>query len=671
MEQVKQKVKQLKDVLAKWNAEYYEQDAPTVTDAEYDEAMQALLTIEKEHPELLTADSPTQRVGGAALESFTKVTHTTPMLSLSNAFHEGDLSDWDRRVRDVVGDEVSYVCELKIDGLAINLSYENGTFMQGATRGDGTTGEDITKNLRTIESIPLTLSENISVQIRGEAYMSKTAFERANEERTANGEEPFANPRNAAAGSLRQLDPEIVRKRRLSLFAYGVVGSEALGLKTHDEALHFTEKLGLSVNPLREVVSSVSEMMTYIEKMSSKRANLPYEIDGIVIKVNDYAQQAALGFTAKSPRWAIAYKFPAEEVTTTLEEIELSVGRTGVVTPTAILSPVRVAGTIVRRASLHNFDYITEKDIRLGDVVVLKKAGDIIPEVVRVVLNERGDSVESYPIPTQCPACESVLQRADEEVALRCCNPLCPAQIREKFAHFVSRGAMNIDGLGERVVAQLFDQGLIATVADLYTLEYDQLLALERFGEKSAQNLIQSIAQSKENSLERLLFGLGIRLVGAKAARTLAEHFGSMENLQTATIEELTSIHEIGTKMAESLVAYFQEPHVPQLLADLQAAGVNMEYKGREIVVNTVAGESSHFAGQQVVLTGKLAQFKRSEAKAKIEALGGTVQSSVTKTTTIVVAGADAGSKIKAAEKNGIPIWTEEMLVNEIEKFGV
>ncbi|MGL4819023.1 MAG: NAD-dependent DNA ligase LigA, partial [Bacilli bacterium] len=517
MEQVKKEMERLKALLQQWNKEYYEQDAPTVSDAQYDETMQKLIKLETEHPNLLTATSPTQRVGGTPLDAFQKVTHRTPMLSLSNAFHEGDLNDWDRRVREVVGDEVQYVCELKIDGLAINLSYEDGVFVQGATRGDGTTGEDITSNLRTVEDIPLQLSEPLSVQIRGEAYMSKGAFQRANEERQNKGEEQFANPRNAAAGSLRQLDPEIVRKRRLSLFAYGVVGSESLGFTRHSEALDYTERLGLQVNPHKRVVSSVTEMMQYIEEMHKKRLDLPYEIDGIVIKVDAYAQQNELGFTAKSPRWAIAYKFPAEEVTTTLEEIELSVGRTGVVTPTAILTPVRVAGTIVRRASLHNFDYIAEKDIRIADEVVLKKAGDIIPEVVRVVLEKRKEESVPYEIPTQCPACETKLERVADEVALRCLNPLCPAQTREKFAHFVSRGAMNIDGLGERVVAQLFDQGLIQTVADLYTLDYEQLIALDRFGEKSVHNLLHSIAHSKENSLERLLFGLGIRLVGAKA----------------------------------------------------------------------------------------------------------------------------------------------------------
>lgn len=660
---VEKQIAELREQIEKHNYAYYVLDQPSISDAEYDELMRKLMELEEQYPQYKTPDSPSQRVGGAPLEAFKKVTHRVPMLSLSNAFNEGDLRDFDRRVRQEVGD-VRYVCELKIDGLAVSLRYEDGYFVQGATRGDGTTGEDITENLKTIRSLPLRLSKKVTIEVRGEAYMPRKSFEKLNEQRKMNGEELFANPRNAAAGSLRQLDPKVAAARQLDVFIYSVVNSEELGLVSHSESLRYLDELGFKTNPARQVCETIDDVLAYIEQWHEQRASLPYDIDGIVIKVDAFAQQKQLGATAKSPRWAIAYKFPAEEVVTQLVDIELSVGRTGVVTPTAILQPVRVAGTIVQRASLHNEDYIREKDIRLGDYVVIKKAGDIIPEVVRSLPERRTGKEEPFDMPTHCPACASELVRLDDEVALRCVNPQCPAQIREGLIHFVSRQAMNIDGLGEKVIAQLFEHGLVRSVADLYTLTKDQLVALERMGEKSATNLLQAIEASKQNSLERLLFGLGIRHVGAKAAKTLAEHFETMERLQQATKEELTAIHEIGEKMADSIVTYFSKEEVKQLLERLRAYGVNMTYKGAKQTVDI----SSTFAGKTFVLTGTLQSMSRSEAKETIEALGGKVTGSVSKKTDVVVVGEDAGSKLEKARQLGITIWDEARFLQEIQQ---
>ncbi|MBW7651999.1 NAD-dependent DNA ligase LigA [Anoxybacillus sp. ST4] len=660
---VEKQMAQLRQQIEKYNYEYYVLDKPSISDAEYDELMRRLIELEEQYPQYKTPDSPSQRVGGAPLESFAKVTHRVPMLSLSNAFNEGDLRDFDRRVRQEVGD-VRYVCELKIDGLAVSLRYENGYFVQGATRGDGTTGEDITENVKTIRSLPLRLRERVTIEVRGEAYMPRQSFEKLNEQRKRNGEELFANPRNAAAGSLRQLDPKIVASRQLDIFVYGVVHAEELGLTSHSEALRYLDELGFKTNCARQVCETIDDVLSYIERWHAEREKLPYDIDGIVIKVDSFAQQKQLGATAKSPRWAIAYKFPAEEVVTQLVHIELSVGRTGVVTPTAILQPVRVAGTIVQRASLHNADYIREKDIRLGDYVVIKKAGDIIPEVVRSLPERRTGQEKPFDMPTHCPACASELVRLDDEVALRCVNPQCPAQIREGLIHFVSRQAMNIDGLGEKVIAQLFEHGLVRSVADLYKLTKEQLVALERMGEKSATNLLHAIEASKQNSLERLLFGLGIRHVGAKAAKTLAEHFETIERLQQATKEELTSIHEIGDKMADSIVTYFSKEEVKQLLDSLRSHGVNMVYKGAK----RSADVNAAFAGKTFVLTGTLQSMSRAEAKEKIEALGGKVTGSVSKKTDVVVAGEDAGSKLEKANQLGITVWDEARFFQEIQQ---
>jgi DNA ligase (NAD+) len=660
------RVKELHELLNQYSYEYYVLDQPSVPDAEYDRLMQELIELEKAFPELRTPDSPTQRVGGQPLEAFQKVRHEIPMLSLANAFGEEDLRDFDRRVREALKEEYSYVCELKIDGLAVSLSYENGLFVQGSTRGNGVIGEDITMNLRTIRSIPLRLKEPVSIEVRGEAFMPKKSFERLNRERKEQGEMLFANPRNAAAGSLRQLDPRIAASRNLDIFLYGIGNIGNANIQSHSEGLDYLDKLGFKTNKERRKCKGIKEVLEYIKEYTEKRPTLPYEIDGIVIKVDSLAQQEKLGNTAKSPRWAIAYKFPAEEVVTKLLDIELSVGRTGVVTPTAVLEPVRVAGTTVHRASLHNEDYIREKNIKIGDDVVVKKAGDIIPEVVRPIIERRNGEEREFHMPNRCPECGSELVRLEGEVALRCINPKCPAQIREGLIHFVSRNAMNIEGLGEKVIAQLYREKLVDDVADIYKLTKEKLLSLERMGEKSVSNLLKAIENSKDNSLERLLFGLGIRYVGAKAAKTLAIHFETLDRLMAADVEELTAIPEVGEKMADSIVTYFHKPEVLELIHELKQAGVNMKYTGPKPV--SIEQSSSYFAGKTIVLTGKLETMTRNEAKEKIEALGGKVSGSVSKKTDLVIAGEDAGSKLAKAREFNIEIWDEEKLLEELNK---
>lgn len=656
--EAEQRIQELRDLLNEYNYQYYVLDSPTVPDSEYDRLMQELMKLEEQFPELITPNSPTQRVGGEPLDAFEKVEHAVPMLSLSNAFNEQDLRDFDRRVRERIGSNVAYVCELKIDGLAVALTYENGEFVQGATRGDGAIGEDITNNLKTIRSIPLTLKKRVNLEVRGEVFMPKRSFLQLNEMREKQGEPLFANPRNAAAGSLRQLDPKIAASRNLDIFVYGIGVMEGIEVDSHSESLEVLRTLGFKVNPEWKRCNSIDEVIQFLEGWFEKRPTLPYEIDGIVIKVDSLYQQEQLGATAKSPRWAIAYKFPAEEVATKLIDIELSVGRTGVVTPTAILEPVTVAGTTVRRASLHNEDLIKEKDIRIGDTVIVHKAGDIIPEVTQVIFDRRTGEEKPFHMPAHCPACGSDLVRLDDEVALRCLNPKCPAQIVEGIIHFASRDAMNIEGLGEKVVKQLYDEGLIKDVADLYKLKKEELVQLERMGEKSSDNLLRAIERSKENSLERLLFGLGIRFVGAKAAKTLAETCLTLDNLMTKTREELQQIDEIGEKMADSIVRYFEKEEVQELIAELRELGVNMAYKG--VKRDKSEHIDSIFAGKTVVLTGKLASFTRSEAKAEIEARGGKVTGSVSKNTDIVIAGEDAGSKLEKAQQLGVKIMDEE-----------
>ncbi|WP_341284766.1 NAD-dependent DNA ligase LigA [Priestia megaterium] len=665
-ETAKSRVQELRDLLNQYGYEYYVLDQPSVPDAEYDKLMNELIEIEESFPELKTADSPTQRIGGQVLDAFEKLQHQTSMLSLGNAFNEEDLRDFDRRVRQAVGDEFSYVCELKIDGLAVSLRYEDGYLVLGATRGDGTTGENITENLKTIRSIPLRIKEPLSMEVRGEAFMPRKSFEALNEAKMERDEVPFANPRNAAAGSLRQLDPKIAAKRNLDIFVYAMTDTGELEIDSHSESLNLLDELGFKTNRERQTCETIDDVIAYIESWQTQRPELSYDIDGIVVKVDSFDQQAELGTTAKSPRWAIAYKFPAEEVVTKLVNIELTVGRTGVITPTAILEPVQVAGTTVQRASLHNEDLIREKDIRIGDYVVVKKAGDIIPEVVNVIEEKRTGEEQEFTMPTHCPECESELVRLEGEVALRCINPSCPAQIREGLIHFVSRNAMNIDGLGEKVISQLFREQLIKDVADIYTLTKQQLIELERMGEKSADNLIAAIEASKKNSLERLLFGLGIRHVGAKAAKTLAQHFETIDKLTKATYDELVAINEIGAKMADAIVAYFTQEEVQELIHELKEYGVNLTYKGPKLV--SVENVDSVFAGKTVVLTGKLEQLSRNEAKAQIEALGGKVTGSVSKKTDLVVAGEEAGSKLTKANELEIEVWDEARLLTELNK---
>jgi DNA ligase (NAD+) len=665
--QAEKRIEELRKLLEEYGHHYYVLDKPLVSDAEYDNLMQELLKLEGEYPEFFSEDSPSVRVGGEPLPFFEKVEHRIPMLSLGNAFSDSDLLDFDRRVKQLVGDDITYSCELKIDGLAVSLTYENGKFVRGATRGDGTVGEDITANLKTIPAIPLRLSEPVTIEVRGEAYMPKGSFEALNELKERAGEEKFANPRNAAAGSLRQLNPKLAAKRNLSIFVYAIGSLEDREIESHMKGLEYLQELGFRVNQESKHCANIEEVIAYTEEWVEKRADLPYDIDGIVIKVDKLNQQKELGFTAKSPRWATAFKFPAEEVVTKLEDIELSIGRTGVVTPTALLTPVTVAGTTVKRASLHNEDLIREKDLKLGDSVVIKKAGDIIPEVVNVLAELRDGSERDFHMPTHCPACESELVRLEGEVALRCINPQCPAQIREGLIHFVSRNAMNIDGLGEKVISQLFEHDLVRNVADIYKLNRDELLQLERMGEKSVDNLLEAIEKTKDNSLERLLFGLGIRFVGAKAAKTLAMEFETVHKIVEATEEELVAVNEIGEKMAASIRRYFSTQEVLELINELESLGVNMNYKGLKAPSESEVSDSP-FVGKTVVLTGKLEQLTRGEAKEKIEALGGKVTGSVSKKTDLVIAGEDAGSKRTKAEELNIEIWDEEKLIEAVNK---
>ncbi|WP_176560367.1 NAD-dependent DNA ligase LigA [Brevibacillus dissolubilis] len=664
--QAEAKIKELRETIEKHNRLYHVEDNPQITDQEYDQLVRDLKSLEERFPELITPDSPTQRVGGEPLPFFVKVEHKTPMLSLGNAFGADDLRDFDRRVRQGLGNQtVRYVCELKIDGLAVSLRYENGLFVRGATRGDGSVGEDITQNLKTIRTIPLRLARPVTIEVRGEAYMSKQAFEKLNKERAEKGEALFANPRNSAAGSLRQLDPKIAASRQLDIFVYGIGEVEGERIESHSEGLNTLEELGFAVNKERRVFDDIEELISFVETWTEKRPTLPYEIDGMVIKVDSYAQQQELGFTAKSPRWATAYKFPAEEAVTQLIDIELSVGRTGVVTPTAILNPVSLAGTTVKRASLHNEDIIREKGLMIGDHVVVKKAGDIIPEIVNVLPERRTGEERPFEMPTECPDCGSELVRLEDEVALRCLNTDCPAIIREGLAHFVSRTAMNIEGLGEKVVAQLFAEGFIKSVADLYYLHdrREDLLKLERMGEKSVDNMLASIEASKDNSVERLIFGLGIRLVGAKAAKVLAEEFGHLDKIMEATEEQLIQIDEIGPKMADSIVAYFQLEQVKDLIEHFRQAGVNFEYKGLRVE----AGADLPLSGKVAVVTGTLASMSRGEAEEKLTLLGAKVTGSVSKKTDLLVAGEKAGSKLEKAEKLGIKIMDEEAFLKLLE----
>ncbi len=661
---IQQRIEQLKEQLNRWSHEYYVEDKPTATDAEYDKVYHELLALEKEHPEFVTADSPTQRVGGEVLEQFQKVTHTNPMLSLSNAFSKEDLEEFDARLRKLTNRAIEYVCELKIDGLSIALTYQNGQLQLGATRGDGTTGEDVTGNVRTIKSVPLSLKEPWNIEVRGECYMPKKSFVALNESREEEGLEVFANPRNAAAGSLRQLDPKIAAKRNLSVFLYSSPSVEELDVSTQEELLEKMAEIGFVTNPERLKCQTIDEVWNYIETIGAKRQELPYEIDGMVIKVNDFATQEEIGYTVKAPRWAIAYKFPAEEAQTVVRDVEWTVGRTGVVTPTAVMDPVQLAGTTVRRASLHNIDLMKERDIRLEDTVVIHKAGDIIPEVTRVIFEKRPATSQPYEFPTTCPVCHEKLEHLEDEVAIRCLNPKCPAQLTEGMSHFVSRNAMNMSGIGPSIIKQLFEEGLVLDVADLYKLTLAQLLALDKIQQKSAENILEAIEKSKANSLERLLTGLGIRHVGTKAAKELAQHFENMKALQEASIEQLLEIDGLGDIIAYSVKTYFEQSSVQELIQELQDCGVNMSYLGKTKADSEASGYI--LSGKTVVLTGTLEQLTRQDAKEKLESLGAKVTGSVSKKTDVVIAGHSAGSKLDKANELGIEVWSEQQFLDSI-----
>lgn len=646
------RMNELVALLNRYATEYYTSDNPSVSDSEYDRLYRELVELETAYPDQVLADSPTHRVGGKVLDGFEKYSHQYPLYSLQDAFSREELDAFDARVRKEVV-HPTYICELKIDGLSISLTYEKGILVAGATRGDGSIGENITENLKRVKDIPLTLPEELDITVRGECYMPRASFDQVNQARQENGEPEFANPRNAAAGTLRQLDTAVVAKRNLATFLYQEASPSTRD--SQEKVLKHLEQLGFVVNSKRILAENIDEIWDFIQEVGQERDNLPYDIDGVVIKVNDLASQEELGFTVKAPKWAVAYKFPAEEKEAQLLSVDWTVGRTGVVTPTANLTPVQLAGTTVSRATLHNVDYIAEKDIRKDDTVIVYKAGDIIPAVLRVVESKR-ISEEKLDIPTSCPSCDSDLLHFEDEVALRCINPRCPAQIMEGLIHFASRDAMNITGLGPSIVEKLFAANLVKDVADIYRLKEEDFLLLEGVKEKSASKLYQAIQASKENSAEKLLFGLGIRHVGSKASQLLLQHFHSIENLAQADPEEVASIESLGGVIANSLQTYFATEGSEILLRELKETGVNLDYKGQTVVADAA------LSGLTVVLTGKLERLKRSEAKSKLESLGAKVTGSVSKKTDLVVAGADAGSKLQKAQELGIEVRDEAWL---------
>ena len=646
------RMNELVALLNRYATEYYTSDNPSVSDSEYDRLYRELVELEAAYPDQVLADSPTHRVGGKVLDGFEKYSHQYPLYSLQDAFSREELEAFDARVRKEVA-HPTYICELKIDGLSISLTYEKGILLAGATRGDGSVGENITENLKRVKDIPLTLPEELDITVRGECYMPRSSFDQVNQARQENGEPEFANPRNAAAGTLRQLDTAVVAKRNLATFLYQEASPSTRD--SQEKVLKHLEQLGFVVNPKRILAENIDEIWDFIQEVEQERENLPYDIDGVVIKVNDLASQEELGFTVKAPKWAVAYKFPAEEKEAQLLSVDWTVGRTGVVTPTANLTPVQLAGTTVSRATLHNVDYIAEKDIRKDDTVIVYKAGDIIPAVLRVVESKRL-SEEKLDIPSHCPSCDSHLLHFEDEVALRCINPRCPAQIMEGLIHFASRDTMNITGLGPSIVEKLFAANLVKDVADIYRLKEEDFLLLEGVKEKSASKLYQAIQASKENSAEKLLFGLGIRHVGSKASQLLLQHFHSIENLAQADSDEVASIESLGSVIAKSLQTYFATEGSEILLKELKEAGVNLDYKGQTVVADAA------LSGLTVVLTGKLERLKRSEAKNKLESLGAKVTGSVSKKTDLVVAGADAGSKLQKAQELGIEVRDEAWL---------
>ena len=656
------RIKELKDILNKSGYEYYVLDNPTMSDFEYDRLMQELIKLEGEFPEFATADSPTQRVGGEVADGFAEVVHTVQMQSLADVFSKDELYEFDSRVRAALGDEsVEYVTEMKIDGLSVSLEYENGLFTRGSTRGNGFVGEDITQNLKTIPGIPLKLNEPLPfIEVRGEVYMPEKSFLRLNEQREASGEPVFANPRNAAAGSLRQLDSRIAAERKLDIFVFNLQRIEGKELSSHSQSIEYLASLGFKVIPERDVYTNIDDAYKEVLRIGESRGELAFDIDGAVVKVNSFAQREFLGSTSKTPKWAAAYKFPAEQKQTELLDIILQVGRTGAVTPNAVLEPVRIAGSTVSRATLHNIDNIKDKDIRIGDTVIIEKAGDIIPAVVGVVKEKRPANSAPFEMPKVCPICGEPLVREEGEAAVRCINPNCSAQQLRAVIHFVSKAAMNIDGLGASIVEQLLDKKLINDCSDIYYLNFDNVISLDGFAEKSANNLIAAISESKKSGLDRVLFGLGIRMIGSRAAQILAAHFGNIDPLMSASVDDLSSISEIGTKMAQSIVEYFKQDKSLYIIERLRAAGVDLTY--------TSTQKGNNFDGKIFVLTGTLPTLKRNDAKKLIESYGGKVSGSVSKNTDFVVAGEEAGSKLDKALSLGIKVLSEaeltEMLKN-------
>ena len=656
---IEARMDELIKLIDKANYEYYTLDKPTITDQEYDRYMGQLQPLEEKYPELKRDNSPTTRVGGQVIDEFKKVTHEIPMLSLGNVFNEDEIMAFDERVKKVVPNP-KYVAELKIDGLSVSLVYEKGKLVRAATRGDGVTGEDITHNARTIKSIPLTIKQPIDIEVRGEIYMSKASFKRLNE----NGEN-FANPRNAAAGSVRQLDSKVAASRNLDCFIYHLPDPEDYNIYTHFDALKFMKELGFVTNPNNKKINDIKELLSYIDNWTEKRSTLPYEIDGIVIKVNDISDQQKLGFTARTPKWATAYKFPAEEVLTKVKDIIFTVGRTGQVTPSADLEPVRVMGSVISRATLHNEDYVVSKDIRVGDIVSIKKAGDVIPEVVKVITGRRDGTEQKFQMIDKCPICHEPLTRKEEEAAYYCTNEHCPAKKQEKLIHFTSRHAMNIEGFGDRIIEDFYNLGYLKDYDDFYNLKdhQEELRELEGFGSKSINNLLTQIENSKHNSLERLLFALSIRHVGTKTANILAKNFGNLDKLMNASFEDISNIRDIGPIIAKSVVNYFNKPENQELIKRLKNHHLNIVYL-KETTSNVTG-----FTDKTFVLTGSLERFTRDEAKEKIEALGGIVTSSVSKKTDVVIAGIEAGSKLQKAKDLGITVWNENTFINELSKY--
>lgn len=660
---IKKRVEELTNILNDANYKYYVLDEPTITDQEYDKYLRELEELEQTYKEFARDDSPTKRVGGEVLDSFKKVTHKIPMMSLSDVFSESEVVNFDERIKKE-GIRPQYVCELKIDGLSVSLLYEHGKLVRAATRGDGVVGEDITHNVKTIKSVPLTLNEDIDIEVRGEIYMSKKSLEKVNLERIKNGEKPLQNARNGAAGSIRQLDSKVAAKRGLDVWIYHLPNPLDYGIHTHYEALEFMKKLGFKTNPNNRLVNNINEVLEFISEKNAERKSLPYDIDGIVIKVNNIDQQQELGFTAKYPKWATAYKFPAEEVLTRLNDIIFTVGRTGQITPNAVLDPVIVMGSTIARATLHNENYIKEKDLRIGDIVSIRKAGDVIPEVVEVKKERRTGNEKNFEMIHNCPICGTTLVKKEGQVDYFCLNEHCPTRKIESLIHFAERDAMNIDGLGEKIMEDFFNFSFIRTIPDIYLLQThrEDLTRLEGYGEKSVTKLLEAIEKSKSNSLEKLLFGLGIPHVGSKTAKIIASHYHNIDNIMKATLEDLSSINDIGEIIAKSIVDYFQKEDNKIIIERLKQYGININYLGQKII------KDETFYGKTFVLTGTMTEYKRDEAKNLIENYGGKTSSSVSKKTDVVIAGAEPGSKYDKAVELGITIWSEEDFKKNIEE---